>query len=118
MHRKRIHVDSSSGLPFSKRARTENASTYESSVGQSEGQQLSGSTSFGKTHTHTLEPISEHESEEESEEDNGLLIEGIIRDKNVENLITNMEGGEKSIDESLDTILENPADTSVVDAGE
>jgi hypothetical protein len=65
-----------------------------------------------------LEPISEHESEEESEEDNGLLMEGIIRDKNVENLITNMEGGEKSIDESLDTILENPADTSVVDAGE
>jgi hypothetical protein len=60
----------------------------------------------------------EHEFEEESEEDNGLLIEEIFRNKNAENLITNMEGGEKSIDESLDTIFENPADTSVVDAGE
>ncbi|KAM0846783.1 hypothetical protein ACQ4PT_055449 [Festuca glaucescens] len=113
-----IPVDSSSGLPSPKRARTENASTYESSVGQSEGQQLSGSTSYGKTHTHTLEPVSEHESEEESEEDTGLLIEEIIHDKNSESLITNMEGGEKSIDESLDTILEKPADASVVHAGE
>ncbi|KAM0836363.1 hypothetical protein ACQ4PT_062360 [Festuca glaucescens] len=76
-----IPVDSSSGAPSPKRARTENTTTCESSEEQTGGQQRSGSTSYIKTYASTLEVVSEHESEDENEGEGDLLIEEIIRDK-------------------------------------
>jgi hypothetical protein len=53
---------------------------------------VSGSGNLGKSYAVTLETLSEHESEEESEENNKLLIDEMIREKNNEHKDSQVEG--------------------------
>jgi hypothetical protein len=113
-----IPVNSNSDVPSPKRARTDNNSqtNVESSEGQSnEGYQMSGSGSLGKSYAVTLETLSEHESEEESEENNELLIEEMMREKNSEHKDSQVEDGLNQDNETFsdmmmdDQRLQNPS---------
>ncbi|KAM0835569.1 hypothetical protein ACQ4PT_062857 [Festuca glaucescens] len=104
-----VHTDSNSGAPSPKRARNDSVSTYVSSEGQTEEQQQSAATSYGKSYAPGLETVSEHDSEDYSEEDNELLIDKIIRNKNEEE---DKSGGKSDIEglgKSVDNMAsENP----------
>jgi hypothetical protein len=70
-----------SSAPSPKRARTENYS-QESSEGQTTGgNHTSENTGYGKSYAPGLTTVSEHESEEESEGDQGLLIDQLRREQ-------------------------------------
>ncbi|KAM0868137.1 hypothetical protein ACQ4PT_041531 [Festuca glaucescens] len=58
----------------------------------SEGQYTSDAGTYARNHSQVLVPVSEHESEEDSEEDRGLLIDQIIREKNDEIEVTDEVG--------------------------
>jgi hypothetical protein len=74
-------MDHSSRDPSPKRARTE-YNMQESSYGQTtRGNQISEATGYGKSYAPGLMNVSEHETKEESEGDQGLLFEKIIQER-------------------------------------
>jgi hypothetical protein len=92
-----VSTDHGADDPVSKRPRVEHSSVQESS----EEQTLGGSTSdnrYGKTCPINMEPVSEHESEDDTDDDQGLLIDQIA----LENAQKEAAGDASVSSESLD----------------